>query len=283
MSWLMRLPVMCLCLLVNQFALAESISISGSTTVQKYINLAASEYIRLYPDMSFNIGGGGSTAGFAQAVDGRIQLGMMSRELSGDEKIELEHANIQAIPIALDAVVPIVSDEVYAAGVHAINVRQLAAIYHGTIRNWKEFGGEDSQIIVVDKNTYHGTRAVFAGYVLGQGEEPNPDISIILDSDNDIIRLVQSSDQAIAYVGVGFLNGLVQGLNLKVDEQLIAPSYISIRNGHYPMSRKLYLLVPKSSPKFVQRFVQYILSSEGQRLAEKAGYLPLKPLHKGTL
>jgi len=271
-----RLVGLLFTLLGCQFAVAESISISGSTTVQKYIKLAAVAYQKAHPDMSFNIGGGGSTAGFAQVVDGRIHIGMMSRDVRSEEKLELEQANIQVIPIALDAVVPVVSDEVYAAGVHDISLQQLADIYQGKLKNWHDLGAEDSQIIVVDKNAYHGTRAVFSTYVLGEAGVPNPDVSVILDSDDDIVRLLQSSDQAIAYVGIGFLNGLVQGLNLKVDGKIIAPSYISIRNGHYPMSRQLCLLVAKSAPGFVHSFVAYMLSPEGQELAEQAGYLPLK-------
>jgi len=273
---LCKYALMLTILLLSPAAWAETISISGSTTVQKYMRLAAQAYQSLYPHISFTISGGGSTAGFAQQTDRRTQIGMMSRDLTAQEQQELSQSGIKQIAIAMDAVVPVVSGEIYDAGVHQISPQQLAGIYRGEIRNWHDIGGPDSPIIVVDKNTYHGTRAVFAHYILGSSEAPKPSVSIILDSDDDILRLLQSSDQAIAYVGIGYINRTVHGLGLNIDGKLITSSYTSIRNGHYPMSRKLYLLLDKQTPAYVQAFVQFILSARGQAIAERAGYLPIE-------
>jgi len=263
-------------LLLSPVADAETISISGSTTVQKYMKLAAKAYQDIRPDINFSISGGGSTAGFAQQTDGRTHIGMMSRNLTRQEQQELSEAEIKQIAIAMDAVVPVVSGEIYDAGVHQISPQQLVGIYRGEIQNWHDLGGPDSPIIVVDKNIYHGTRAVFAHYILGSSEAPKPSVSIVLDSDDDILRLLQSSDQAIAYVGIGYIDHTVRGLGLNIDGKLITSSYASIRNGHYPMSRKLYLLLNKQTPLYVQAFVQFVLSPQGQALAERAGYLPIQ-------
>lgn len=257
-------------------AMAETISISGSTTVQKYIKLAAVAYQSTHPDIRFNINGGGSTAGFAQQADGRINIGMMSRELRASEQQELEAMKIKRVAIALDAVVPVVSPEIYASGIHTISPQQLADIYDGKINNWNQIGGLDSPIIAIDKNIYHGTRAVFANYILGSNRPPDASVSIVLDSDGDILRLLQSSDQAIAYVGIGFVSAAVRSLNLVIDQHLITPSYASIRNGNYPMSRKLYLLLQDDAPEYIQQFVRFVLSAKGQAMAEKAGYLALE-------
>jgi len=255
-------------------ASAETILISGSTTVKKYMKMAIHAYQLQHPEVVFNLNGGGSTAGFAQLSDVRTQIAMMSRELNTEEDEILKHEGLQQITIAQDAVTPIVSQEIYDFGVQNITPQQLAGIYRGEISNWKALGGPDRSIIVVDKNIYHGTRIVFAQYILGSSPIQRPLPSIILDSDNDILRLLEGSDQAIAYVGIGVVNSNVRKLNLKINNHIIIPSYASIRHGHYPMSRNLYILLPKDVPLYVQKFVDFILSPEGQSIVEQVGYLP---------
>lgn len=254
-----------------QPASAETISIGGSTTVQKYIELAAEAYSSTHPGISFNINGGGSTAGYALIVDRRLHVGMMSRELSEQEKQAL--GDTRVIAFALDAIVPIVSREIYESGIHQISPENLAAIYRGHITNWKNIGGPDRRIFVVDKNTYHGTRHVFSDYVLGSVSEPSA--SVVLDSDDDVVRLVKSSDQAIGYVGIGYIAPTIRTLSLEINGKAISASTANIRSGAHPLSRKLYLLVPKAAPDYVQTFVQFILSREGQMLVHKAGYIPM--------
>ena len=278
---LFGLSVLLLSLLLMPPAQAATISIAGSTTVLKYIQLAANRYQQLHPDTHFTISGGGSTNGFAQMADGRVEIGMMSRDLRANERQVLDAAHVRQVAVALDAVVPVVSAELYAAGLHSISRQQLADIYRGKLRNWQQLAGQgwrgpDRPILVVDKNSYHGTRAVFADYVLGENRPPNRDVSIVLDGDRDILRLLQSSDQAIAYVGIAFVSGSMPSLKLRVDGHLIAASEASIRRGTYPMARRLYLLLPEHPPAAVAQFLRFILSREGQALVGQAGYLSLR-------
>jgi len=223
--------------------------------------------------ISFSINGGGSTAGFAQIIDGRIHIGMMSRELTAQEAQKL--GSMRQITIALDAIVPVVSLEIYESGVQQISPATLAEIYRGQITNWKQVGGSNRYIITVDKNTYHGTRAVFANYVLASNDALESFASVVLNSDDDILRLVNSSDQAIGYVGIGYIVDFVRVLGLEINGQVIKPSHANIRSGAYPMSRKLYLLVPKAASGYVQDFLQFVLSSKGQDIVKQSGYLPL--------
>jgi len=260
-------------------ASAETITIGGSTTVQKYMQLAEKAYAAKHPDINFSLNGGGSTAGFAQIRDQRVHIGMMSREMTAREAGELAHLKsdrIIQIAIALDAVVPVVSDEIYGSGIHSIQLPTLAHIYQGSVRNWKDIGGPNRQVIVIDKNIYHGTREVFADYVLGGNAAPLESVSVILDSDNDVLRLIRGSDQAIGYVGIGYVDASVHALDLEIDGKTVRATDANIRSGKYPMSRKLYVLLPKDAPDFVQAFVDFILSAEGQSLVKQAGFLPIK-------
>lgn len=254
-----------------QMASAGTISIAGSTTVMKYIRLAAARYANLHPRIRFDIRGGGSTVGVAQVAGKRADIGMLSRELTTGEKRELK--GVRRLAIALDAIIPVVSREIWESGVRRISRRALAGIYGGDIRNWKRLGGPDRRIIVVDKNIYHGTRRVFAGFISGAGGMPRMPESVVMDADDDVLRLLRSSDQAIGYVGMGYPDPSVRALALVVDGREIPASPENIRNGAYPLARRLYLLVRKDAPDPVRGFIRFVMSPDGRELAERAGFL----------
>jgi len=258
-----------------QPATAEIITISGSTTVQKYIKLAAVSYEEMHPETVFNISGGGSTAGFGQIIDGRVDIGMMSRELTAEEEQYL--GEIQHIPVALDAVVPVVSREVQQSGVSQLTLDMLAAIYRGEITNWNQVGGVDRKILLIDKEMHRGTRYVFAQYVLGSAIEPVSPTAIILEANDDIANIVNSSDQAIAYVSVSYVGDSVRRpLALEINGTTVTATVENIRSGVYPISRQLYLVLPKKVSPHVQDFARFILSARGQQVVEQAGYLSIK-------
>jgi len=260
------------CMLLQQ-AQAEVITIAGSSTIQKFIKLAANVYSSRHPDIQFIIGSGGSTAGFAKVIDGRIQIGMMSRELTDDEKKKL--GSIQHLVVGLDAVVPVVSREVFQAGIKLVDLPTLARIYQGKIVSWNQLGGANRKILVADKEVHRGTRFVFAMAVFGDPKARATKRAIILGDNQEVINLVSSSDQAIGYVSFAYASGDVKALSLKVDDKVISPTLSNIRNGSFPMARKLYLLVPKNVPGYVADFVRFVQSEEAMALVKKAGYIPV--------
>ncbi len=260
--------------MVMPTAHAETITISGSTTVKKFIMMAAESYEELNPNLSININGAGSSAGFGQILDKRVDIGMMSRELTTREQSTI--GDIERIAVAVDAVAAVVSREVEHAGLVQLTVETLAGIYRGQITNWNQLGGPDRAILLVDKDLHRGTRHVFAEYVLGSPTAPVASDAIILESNDDVATIVASSDQAIAYLSAAYVDESVHALALEIDGEVISPSIDNIRSGAYPIFRKLYLLVPRASSEHVQGFIQFVMSVKGQKIAARAGYLPIQ-------
>ncbi|MDQ6998876.1 MAG: substrate-binding domain-containing protein, partial [Mariprofundus sp.] len=225
-------------------------------------------------EVHFSINGGGSTSGFGQLIDRRVDIGMMSRNLTVEEQQSL--GDVQHVMVAVDAVVPVVSHEVQQSGVSRITPSMLADIYRGKITNWKQVGGADRQILLVDKEMHRGTRHVFAQYVLGSPTAAVSPEAIILESNDDVVNIVSGSDQAIAYVSFSYVNALVYGLDLQIDGKAVAATVENIRSGVYPISRKLYVLLPNDASAQAQAFVRFILSVEGQSMVERVGYLPIQ-------
>jgi len=261
-------------LLLPQCSMADSISIAGSTstTVKKFMELAAEKYQENHPEVSFNINGGGSTDGFGEAISKNAHIGMMSRELTAEEEGEL--GAYQLMTIAYDAVTPVVSHEIYHSGnITSISMENLAKIYRGEINNWRELGGSDRLILVVDKEIHRGTRYVFAQALLGSPTAKAREDAVVIEDNLDVANLVKASDQAIAYVSFSYADDDVHALDILVDGKLIVPNQQNIRRVFSPFSRKLHLIVPKHSPAYVQAFIDFVLSPEGQAIVKQAGYV----------
>jgi len=104
------------------------------------------------------VNAGGSGSGFNQLAEGQTDIGMMSRDITNDELSRFEQYIFTPIAIGRDAVVPVVSSEVYDAGVTQLSFGQIKDIYMGRIDNWNAVGGPDKEIFVIDKESSSGTR-----------------------------------------------------------------------------------------------------------------------------
>jgi len=261
---------------------AQIIDIAGSTTVKAFIEPAADAYRLLHPEVIMIIRGGGSGAGASAILDDRATLGMMSRELDADEQQAMLTAGVERTRVGYDAVAVVVSNELYhKAGVHALRKSDIAAIYRGELRNWRDVGGPDRRILLVDKEKHRGTRHVFAGYILGNSHADWADQAVIVGPNRDMSMLLEASDQAIGFLPFAHVNEQIHGLEIIDGNQHILPDETTIRDGSYPLARSLYVLHKKQTPPYVRDFVRFLLSDAGQTILRKSGYIPLQ--HTGKV
>jgi len=254
---------------------SERISAVGSTTVLPVMSQAAEAYHKTHPDLTITVSGGGSGVGIASIIQGTAQLGMASRETSPEEQTKLD-GNIDNIVIASDAVAVVVSKAVYKSGIHQLSIAQIAAIYHGKIKSWKELGGLDKRILVIDKEASRGTRHVFAKAVLGSSHARAEGASIISGSNNEEQMIVSRSDNAIGMLSNAWLNDKVRGVDVIVNGIAIAPTIEHVRDGSYPIARGLHVLLPHNATAATKDFVQFLLSKQGQAIVKHVGYLPVR-------
>lgn len=253
---------------------SENIAAVGSTTVLPVVSQAATAFHAMHPDVKIMVSGGGSGVGIAAMIQGTAQLGMASRETSPEEQAKLD-GKVDNIVIASDAVAVVVSKAVYMSGLHALSLAQIADIYRGKIRNWKDLGGADARILVIDKEASRGTRHVFAKAVLGSSHARAAGASIISGSNNEEQSIVSRSNNAIGMLSNAWLNDAVRGVDVIVHGQAIAPTIEHVRDGTYPIARGLHVLLAKNASKNTRDFVQFLLSQDGQAIVKKVGYLPV--------
>lgn len=253
----------------------NTIRVAGSSTVLPILVDAANHYQQLHPETTITVSGGGSGTGISSAINGIVDIGMTSRKLTALERDQIGE-QFETIDLARDAVAVAVSKAVVESGVDSLSVAQIADIYRGKIKNWKDVGGFDKPILVIDKEPSRGTRHVFAEVILGDAAARAPGATIVTGSNNEERSIIARSDQAIGMLSFAWLNDDARGLPIKLaDGALTTPTRENIFNGTYPIQRSLSILVAKQRSDDLQRFLDFLRSSSIIPVIEKNGYLPL--------
>ncbi len=243
----------------------ETITIAGSTTVQRIVLEEAKAFMKKYPDIRVSVQGGGSGTGIRQVGEGIIDIGAASRELTEEER--KRYPNLVATPIALDGIAVIVNPQ---NPVNDLTLEQVRKIFTGEIRNWKEVGGEDAEIVVVIREEGSGTRKVFKELVLkGKDYASN---ALQKQSNGAVKETVANNKYAIGYIGLGYVDESVKALKING----VKPTKENVKNGKYPISRRLYLITNGQPQGVTKKFIDFVLSEEGQRIVEQTGYIPIR-------
>lgn len=253
----------------------EPIRVVGSTTVMPILAAAAERYRQHNPAVRITVSGGGSGVGVSSVAKGLAEIGMLSRDLAPEEKARLQ-GGAEVVAVARDAVAMAVSRAVHEGGVTHLTLPQIAAIYRGQIKNWRELGGPDSPILVIDKEASRGTRHVFAKVVLGDEKARAPGATIVTGSNNEEQAAIAKSDKAIGMISHAWLNDAVRPLAIGEPGKAVLPTLAHVADGSYPIQRELNILLPRNRSATVNAFVAFLLSGEGQRIVQQSGYLAVK-------
>ena len=232
------------------------IIVAGSTSVQPFAEALAEEYMRLNPNVTIDIQGGGSAAGIMAVQSGTADIGMSSRNLTGEEK------NLWYVEIARDGLAIIVHP---SNPVGDLTLNQVRDIYIGKISDWSQLGGPKSKIHVITREEGSGTRSAFESLVMAK-TEINPR-SIVQDSNGAVRQLVVDDPSAIGFISLGLVNEKVKALELGG----VIATRENVINGSYGLSRP-FLFITRAQPTGqTKQFIDFVLSAEGKRLLAAEG------------
>jgi phosphate transport system substrate-binding protein len=249
-------------------AFAGNVVIKGSTTVLPIAQVTLEAYMKKNPGVNISLSGGGSGEGIKALVDKSADIANMSREAKTKE-IDLgktKGVEVYENVVAIDAIVPIVSPK---NKVENLSVDQLSQIYQGKITNWKEVGGDDLEIVVVSRDSSSGTFEAWGELVLKKGKvSPRAQLQA---SSGAVVQAVSKNKYAIGYVGLGYLDESVK--DVKVNG--VTASAKTAASKEYPVSRFLYMYTNGKPQGETAKYLNFVLSAEGQKLVEKEGFVPL--------
>lgn len=232
--------------------------VAGSTSVQPYAEVLAEEFMILHPELVIDIQGGGSSAGIMAAKTGTSDLGMSSRALKDDE------LSLWSVEIARDGLAVIINPE---NPLHNLTLDQISDIYSAEITDWSQLGGASAKIHIITREDGSGTRDAFVNLVMGESSITPK--AIVQDSNGAVRQLVADDPNAIGFISLGLVDGTVKALELDG----VAATRENVLNGSYNLSRP-FLFIAQSEPTGdAKQFLDFILSSEGQKLLMNEGLI----------
>ena len=245
--------------------LSGSISMVGSTSMEKLANALSEAFMEEYPDVTVTAEFVGSGAGIEAVTNGTADIGNSSRSLKDEEKA----AGVVENVVAIDGIAVCVDP---ANEVADLTKEQLTNIYNGTITNWKEVGGADEPIIVIGREAGSGTRGAFEELV---DLKDACKYANELDSTGAVIAKVASTPGAIGYASLDALDDSVKALSLEGVEATAE----NIKAGNYFLSRPFVMATKgeiSEQNDLVQAWFDFVLGDEGQQIASEVGLITVK-------
>ena len=242
--------------------LSGSVSMSGSTSMEKLANAVAESFMAKYPGVTVTAEFTGSGAGIEAVTAGTCDIGNSSRHLKDEE---LANGVVENV-VAIDGIA-VVTDT--ANTVENLTKEDLAKIYTGEIKNWSEVGGNDQSIVVVGREAGSGTRDAFEEIVDVQEKCAYANE---LDSTGAVMAKVASTPGAIGYVSLDVVDSSVNALKINgveaTEENIVAGTYALQRP--FVMATKGEL---SSQSELVKTWFNYISSDEGKEIIRNAGLI----------
>lgn len=253
--------------------LTPMVSVEGSDTMGDLLKVWADAFMKSNPDVPVSINKGDTSQGIAALISRTTDLASASRDLTDEEVVSLHKhkVRLKKVSVARDSVAILVHPE---NPVNDLTMDELKKIFCGEISNWSKVGGKDEPIAVFVRETGSGTSKFFIGHVLkpekiSKSATPVSSIETMMDS-------IGNDKNAIGYAGMGALieaPGKVKSLKLQlINGGTAVGATVESAIAGYPLSRPLFVFMDNDPKPNAQKFVDFCLSPEGQKLVESAGY-----------
>lgn len=245
----------------------KQVTIVGSTALQPMVEVAAEEYQTHHGGISITVQGGGSGTGLSQVQAGAVTIG--NSDIYANEQPGIKADKLVDHKVAVVGIGPIVHKGV---GVTNLTMAQLAGIFTGKYTNWKQLGGKDQEIIVINRAQGSGTRASFEKKVLGSKKAINAQEQ---ESSGTVAKMVAVTPGAISYVAFSYFKKDVTAL--KIDG--IKPTDQNVMTDTWKIWSYEHMYTKGQPDKATKQFLNYMLSEEIQtKVVKKLGYISINEM-----
>jgi phosphate binding protein len=253
----------------SQEKISGSIIALGSSALQPLAAEAAKQFKAKNPDADVQVQAGGSGKGLSSVSDGSAQIG--NSDIFAEEKEGIDAKALEDHKVCVVGFAAVVNPGVK---VDNLTKDQLVKIFTGQTTNWKDVGGDDTPIVIVNRPTSSGTRATFKKYAL-DGKEEAAGKALTEDNSGTVLKTVADTKGAISYLALSYLSDKsVKALKLDGVEATTE----NITTGKYSVWSYEHMYTKGAAAGLAKAFIDYMMSDDVKTLVTKLGYIPIKDM-----
>jgi phosphate transport system substrate-binding protein len=218
-----------------------------------------------------------TTRAYEALIDGSVDIIFCAKP--SEEQIEMANekgVNFHMTPIGKEAFVFFVNKR---NPVSNLTTDQIINIYSGKILNWSELNGKKNKIRVYQRSKNSGSQTILES-IMGNEKIIEPlteDVFELMDGIVNQTANYRNYRNALGYSFLFYTTQMVRNNNIKLlSINSVFPSKESIKDGTYPYSDTFYAITINKENENSNKFIDWILSEQGQYLVEATGYVPIK-------
>jgi phosphate transport system substrate-binding protein len=230
--------------------------VSGSSALQPLVNAAKEKFETTHNGASVEVSAGGSHKGLTDVVSGAVDVGDSDIFAGDDMKAQLVDHKVATVGFAAMA-----NKGPHNEKVDALTMDQLAKIFTGEIKSWKDLGGDATPMVVINRAPASGTRTVFGSVVLGGDKFIEGQTE---DNSGALVTKLKQTKGAISYLALSFKTPDLWTASLKKDDKVIEPTDANITSGAYPIWSYEHMYTKGEAKGLARDFLDYVLGADFQ-------------------